>query len=121
MIASSFGKVFRKGERKANFLRKTLSKSLSFLFYKFFVSPSHGERGKIVVFTNLGIYLNAEKYNLDRIYFGECFIRGKWEHRKGRIELTDVKRALFLRHEGFLWVIVLLFLVLTDGIGLERA
>ena len=27
-------------------------------------------------------YMNAEKYNLDRIYFGGCFIRGKWEQRK---------------------------------------
>src|ERR1700685_1405020 len=23
-------------------------------------------------------YMNAEKYGLDRIYFGGCFIRGKW-------------------------------------------
>lgn len=22
-------------------------------------------------------YMNAEKYNLDRIYFGGCFIRGR--------------------------------------------
>lgn len=26
--------------------------------------------------TRLSSYMNAEKYNLDRIYFGGCFIRG---------------------------------------------
>jgi type II pantothenate kinase len=52
-------------------------------------------------------YMNAEKYGLDRIYFGGCFIRGHaatisclsyairfWS--KGTV------RAMFLRHEGFL-------------------
>lgn len=51
--------------------------------------------------------MNAEKYGLDRIYFGGCFIRGHaatvsclsyairfWS--KGTV------RAMFLRHEGFL-------------------
>ena len=89
---------------------------MSFLFLR-------GEKGKFDDLVHLGRYMNAEKYNLDRIYFGGCFIRGKREHLKRKIELTDVighaatistlsyairfwskgtKRALFLRHEGFL-------------------
>ena len=40
-----------------------------------------GERGKSMFLSN-SRYMNAEKYNLDRIYFGGCFIRGKWEHQK---------------------------------------
>lgn len=93
--------------------RTTLARLREFLLF------IHGERKLIC----LPRYMNAEKYNLDRIYFGGCFIRGKCEHRKGRIELSDVighaatistlsyairfwskgtKRALFLRHEGFL-------------------
>ena len=97
--------------------RTTLAKLREFLI--FFVVKEE----KSIIFVYFGRYMNAEKYNLDRIYFGGCFIRGKWEQRKGRIGLTDVighaatistlsyairfwskgtKRALFLRHEGFL-------------------
>jgi len=51
--------------------------------------------------------MNAEKYGLDRIYFGGCFIRG---HATTITTLSYAirfwskgkKRALFLRHEGFL-------------------
>jgi type II pantothenate kinase len=51
--------------------------------------------------------MNAEKYNLDRIYFGGYFIRG---HAATIATLSyairfwskGTKRALFLRHEGFL-------------------
>lgn len=67
--------------------------------------------------------MNAEKYNLDRIYFGGCFIRGRFLSRlcgtyadlqSGhaatiatlsyaiRFWSKGTKRALFLRHEGFL-------------------
>jgi pantothenate kinase len=79
-------------------------------------------------------YMNAEKYNLDRIYFGGCFIRGAHLvmssirrsvnsdllffifSRPGhaatiatlsyaiRFWSKGTKRALFLRHEGFLSV-----------------
>ena len=72
-------------------------------------------------------YMNAEKYNLERIYFGGCFIRGESERRARKlIAVADgfighaatigtlsyairfwskgEKRALFLRHEGFLYV-----------------
>ena len=53
--------------------------------------------------------MNAEKYGLDRIYFGGCFIRG---HPATIATLSyairfwskGTKRALFLRHEGFLYV-----------------
>jgi len=91
-IASSFGKVFKKGGQKDKFSAEDISKSLLY-----------------AVSNNIGqiAYMNAEKYNLERIYFGGCFIRGHaatigtlsyairfWS--KGK------KRALFLRHEGFL-------------------
>ncbi|KAF9647461.1 fumble [Thelephora ganbajun] len=94
-IASSFGKVFKKGVHKLNFSAEDISKSLLY-----------------AVSNNIGqiAYMNAEKYNLERIYFGGCFIRGHaatigtlsyairfWS--KGK------KRALFLRHEGFLGAI----------------
>jgi len=70
--------------------------------------------------------MNAEKYGLERIYFGGCFIRGvgilKLISVGLHLKLMDAghaatiatlsyairfwsrgtKRALFLRHEGFL-------------------
>jgi len=54
--------------------------------------------------------MNAEKYGLERIYFGGCFIRG---HPATIATLSyairfwskGTKRALFLRHEGFLCVL----------------
>lgn len=93
-IASSFGKVFKKGaaDRKKAFSQEDISKSLLY-----------------AISNNIGqiAYMNAEKYGLDRIYFGGCFIRGHaatisclsyairfWS--KGTV------RAMFLRHEGFL-------------------
>ncbi|KAG8219413.1 fumble-domain-containing protein [Butyriboletus roseoflavus] len=100
-IASSFGKVFKHtgegkdGCERGTFKAEDLSRSLLY-----------------AVSNNIGqiAYMNAEKYGLDRIYFGGCFIRGHattittlsyairfWS--KGR------KRALFLRHEGFLGAI----------------
>ncbi|ESK92164.1 pantothenate kinase [Moniliophthora roreri MCA 2997] len=93
MIASSFGKVFKKGgNNKGKFSPQDISKSLLY-----------------AVSNNIGqiAYMNAEKYNLDRIYFGGCFIRG---HAATITTLSyairfwskGTKRALFLRHEGFL-------------------
>lgn len=92
MIASSFGKVFKKGGEKATFSPEDISKSLLY-----------------AVSNNIGqiAYMNAEKYNLDRIYFGGCFIRG---HAATITTLSyairfwskGTKRAVFLRHEGFL-------------------
>lgn len=98
MIASSFGKVFRsRGEAKAEgergtFRAEDISRSLLY-----------------AVSNNIGqiAYMNAEKYGLDRIYFGGFFIRG---HAATVATLSyairfwskGTKRALFFRHEGFL-------------------
>ncbi|KAH8119995.1 pantothenate kinase [Phellopilus nigrolimitatus] len=92
MIASSFGKVFKKGEKKQTFSPEDISKSLLY-----------------AISNNIGqiAYMNAEKYGLERIYFGGCFIRG---HAATIATLSyairfwskGTKRALFLRHEGFL-------------------
>ncbi|KAF9245687.1 pantothenate kinase [Melanogaster broomeanus] len=100
-IASSFGKVFKnRGEGKEEIERGTfkaedISRSLLY-----------------AVSNNIGqiAYMNAEKYGLDRIYFGGCFIRG---HAATITTLSyairfwskGTKRALFLRHEGFLGAI----------------
>ncbi|KAL9937751.1 hypothetical protein V8E36_003296, partial [Tilletia maclaganii] len=52
-------------------------------------------------------YMNAEKYGLDRIYFSGCFIRGHHATINTlsyaiRFWSKGTKRALFLRHEGYL-------------------
>ncbi|KAL0073476.1 pantothenate kinase [Phycomyces blakesleeanus] len=93
-IASSFGKVFKKGVRhtKDSFSPNDIAKSLLFM-----VSNNIGQIA----------YLNAEQHHLERIYFGGFFIRGHsitmntlsyaidfWS--KGKM------KALFLRHEGHL-------------------
>ncbi|EAU92614.1 pantothenate kinase [Coprinopsis cinerea okayama7 len=95
MIASTFGKVFKKGRRQGTFSPEDISKSLLY-----------------AMSNNIGqiAYMNAEKYGLDRIYFGGCFIRG---HAATIATLSYAirfwskgsKRALFLRHEGFLGAI----------------
>ncbi|KAG8928028.1 hypothetical protein FRC02_007449 [Tulasnella sp. 418] len=92
MIASSFGKVFKKGGKKTTFSPEDISKSLLY-----------------AVSNNIGqiAYMNAEKYGLERIYFGGCFIRG---HSATITTLSyairfwskGTKKAMFLRHEGFL-------------------
>ncbi|EGN93171.1 hypothetical protein SERLA73DRAFT_172320 [Serpula lacrymans var. lacrymans S7.3] len=92
MIASSFGKVFKKGGTRGKFKAEDISRSLLY-----------------AISNNIGqiAYMNAEKYHLDRIYFGGCFIRG---HAATITTLSyairfwskGTKRALFLRHEGFL-------------------
>ncbi|KAI8065350.1 fumble-domain-containing protein [Gilbertella persicaria] len=93
-IASSFGKVFKKGARqdKNNFASADIAKSLLYM-----VSNNIGQIA----------YLNAQQHGIKRIYFGGCFIRGHpitmnslsyainfWS--KGEM------KALFLRHEGHL-------------------
>ncbi|TFK26804.1 pantothenate kinase [Coprinopsis marcescibilis] len=95
MIASTFGKVFKKGGKQGTFSPEDISKSLLY-----------------AMSNNIGqiAYMNAEKYGLDRIYFGGCFIRG---HAATIATLSyairfwskGTKRALFLRHEGFLGAI----------------
>jgi len=94
-IASSFGKVFKKGGEKVKVSPEDISRSLLY-----------------AISNNIGqiAYMNAEKYGLDRIYFGGCFIRG---HAATITTLSyairfwskGTKRALFLRHEGFLGTI----------------
>ena len=102
-IASSFGKVFkmkRKGESDAEdgggkeraFAPEDISLSLLY-----------------AVSNNIGqiAYLQCEKHNLERIYFGGSFIRG---HRQTMSTLSYAikfwsngnKKAYFLRHEGYL-------------------
>lgn len=101
-IASSFGKVFKAGkdargpdqaeERKAAFKAEDISRSLLY-----------------AISNNIGqiAYMNAEKHNLDRIYFGGGFIRGHAATISTlsyaiRFWSKGTKRALFLRHEGYL-------------------
>ncbi|KAI0756285.1 fumble [Daedaleopsis nitida] len=96
MIASTFGKVFKKqGVRKGTFRAEDIAKSLLY-----------------AISNNIGqiAYMNAEKYNLDRIYFGGYFIRGHAATISTlsyaiRFWSKGTKRALFLRHEGFLGAI----------------
>ncbi|KAI8875767.1 pantothenate kinase [Backusella circina FSU 941] len=93
-IASSFGKVFKKGvlQSQEDFNPGDIAKSLLFM-----VSNNIGQIA----------YLNARQHDLKRIYFGGCFIRG---HPITMNTLSyainfwsngDMK-ALFLRHEGHL-------------------
>ncbi|CDO73033.1 hypothetical protein BN946_scf185007.g87 [Trametes cinnabarina] len=92
-IASTFGKVFKKqGGERGTFTPEDISKSLLY-----------------AISNNIGqiAYMNAEKYNLDRIYFGGYFIRGHAATISTlsyaiRFWSKGTKRALFLRHEGFL-------------------
>jgi pantothenate kinase len=54
--------------------------------------------------------MNAEKHNLDHIYFGGCFIRGHAATISTlsyaiRFWSKGTKKALFLRHEGYLGAI----------------
>ncbi|KAI0931384.1 hypothetical protein AcW1_001204 [Taiwanofungus camphoratus] len=95
IIASSFGKVFKKSGKKGTFSPEDISKSLLY-----------------AVSNNIGqiAYMNAEKYNLDRIYFGGFYIRGHAATISTlsyaiRFWSKGTKRALFLRHEGFLGAI----------------
>ncbi|GAA6064574.1 hypothetical protein JCM10212_006199 [Sporobolomyces blumeae] len=110
-IASSFGKVFKNGdgegtlpdgddgegeedeeERRKRFKPEDISRSLLY-----------------AISNNIGqiAYMNAEKHNLDRIYFGGGFIRGHAATISTlsyaiRFWSKGTKRALFLRHEGYL-------------------
>ena len=82
MIASSFGKVFKKGGDKRQFSPEDISRSLLYA-----VSNNIGQIASVAAFPLCvflllmgvcGRYMNAEKYNLERIYFGGCFIRGEF-------------------------------------------
>ncbi|EIW66732.1 hypothetical protein TREMEDRAFT_40740 [Tremella mesenterica DSM 1558] len=95
-IASTFGKVFRKGtsreERMKKFSQADIARSLLY-----------------AISNNIGhvAYMNAAKYNLDRVFFGGCFIRGHAATISTlsyaiRFWSKGTMRACFLRHEGFL-------------------
>ncbi|ORY27889.1 fumble-domain-containing protein [Naematelia encephala] len=95
-IASSFGKVFKKGanpeERKKSFKQEDIARSLLY-----------------AISNNIGhvAYMNAAKYGLDRVFFGGCFIRGHAATISTlsyaiRFWSKGTMRACFLRHEGFL-------------------
>nr|XP_031861333.1 pantothenate kinase [Kwoniella shandongensis]KAA5528405.1 pantothenate kinase [Kwoniella shandongensis] len=95
-IASSFGKVFKKGstpeKRKKSFRQEDIAKSLLY-----------------AISNNIGhvAYMNAAKYGLDKVFFGGCFIRGHAATISTlsyaiRFWSKGTMRACFLRHEGFL-------------------
>ncbi|CAO3599380.1 unnamed protein product [Absidia cylindrospora] len=93
-IASSFGKVFKKGQHpsQGQFHENDMAKSLLYM-----VSNNIGQIA----------YLNAQQHDIKRIYFGGCFIRG---HPITMNTLSyaikfwskGAMKALFLRHEGHL-------------------
>ncbi|WWC86213.1 pantothenate kinase [Kwoniella dendrophila CBS 6074] len=98
-IASSFGKVFRKGpnskDRKKSFKQEDIARSLLY-----------------AISNNIGhvAYMNAAKYGLDKVFFGGCFIRGHAATISTlsyaiRFWSKGTMRACFLRHEGFLGAI----------------
>lgn len=123
-IASSFGKVFRKDkgdresshrgqareERSKKFKQEDICKSLLY-----------------AISNNIGqiAYMNAEKFGLDRIYFGGCFIRG---HQATIATLSyairfwskGTKRAFFLRHEGYLGALGAWIRQFYDGNGVPN-
>ncbi|MCO5589900.1 hypothetical protein L7F22_043869 [Adiantum nelumboides] len=123
-IASSFGKVFRKDkgdgeslhrgqareERSRKFKQEDICKSLLY-----------------AISNNIGqiAYMNAEKFGLDRIYFGGCFIRG---HQATIATLSyairfwskGTKRAFFLRHEGYLGALGAWIRQFYDGNGVPN-
>ncbi|KAI8080010.1 pantothenate kinase [Halteromyces radiatus] len=93
-IASSFGKVFKKGKQPTD---------------RQFNSPDIAKSLLYMVSNNIGqiAYLNARQHDIKRIYFGGCFIRG---HPITMNTLSyaikfwsnGTMKALFLRHEGHL-------------------
>ncbi|WWC66359.1 pantothenate kinase [Kwoniella pini CBS 10737] len=94
-IASSFGKVFRKGKAKKSFKQEDIARSLLY-----------------AISNNIGhvAYMNAAKYGLDKVFFGGCFIRGHAATISTlsyaiRFWSKGTMRACFLRHEGFLGAI----------------
>ncbi|KAH0538813.1 hypothetical protein FGG08_004589 [Glutinoglossum americanum] len=117
-IASSFGKVFkmkREAEREAEDGGESSCREDG-------TSPADGRKSSrkftpedvsrsllYAISNNIGqiAYLQSEKHNLSNIYFGGSFIRG---HRQTMNTLSyaikfwseGVKKAYFLRHEGYL-------------------
>ena len=115
-IASSFGKVFKKSregepkslddgatsngastpkeptDRRKKFRQEDMSRSLLY-----------------AISNNIGqiAYLQAQRHNLEHIYFGGSFIRGHSQTMNTlsyaiKFWSNDTKNAYFLRHEGYL-------------------
>lgn len=87
--------MWRKGNKGKQFKPEDIAKSLLY-----------------AISNNIGqiAYMNAEKHNLDHIYFGGCFIRGHAATISTlsyaiRFWSKGTKKALFLRHEGYLGAI----------------
>lgn len=117
-IASSFGKVFRKEEGKQPAVVDRTTEDIDVPCSD--VPTGADERRKFkaedisrsllyAISNNIGqiAFMNAEKHNLDRIYFGGGFIRGHATTISTlsyaiRFWSKGTKRALFLRHEGYL-------------------
>lgn len=122
-IASSFGKVFRKGARGRNFKPEDIARSLLYavsnnigqIAWVSSSPPSRLRQSLLARQAGLSFlfecrYMNAEKHNLHRIYFGGCFIRGHAATISTlsyaiRFWSKGTKKALFLRHEGYLGAI----------------
>lgn len=71
------------------------------------LSPACSSLQLLTTPPKLNRYMNAEKHNLDRIYFGGGFIRGHAATISTlsyaiRFWSKGTKKALFLRHEGYL-------------------
>lgn len=116
-IASSFGKVFkmkRQGESEAEdgsvLSNRDPQRADGSATPERAFAPEDISRSLLyAVSNNIGqiAYLQCEKYNLERIYFGGSFIRG---HRQTMSTLSYAikfwsngeKKAYFLRHEGYL-------------------
>ncbi|KAL9024685.1 MAG: hypothetical protein Q9196_006333 [Gyalolechia fulgens] len=116
-IASSFGKVFkmkRQGEHQAEdhggLSREEREDDNDASTSQPVFKPEDISRSLLyAVSNNIGqiAYLQSEKHNLERIYFGGSFIRG---HRQTIQTLSYAisfwskgeKKAYFLRHEGYL-------------------
>ena len=111
-IASSFGKVLRWDRKAESPVDEHDTCSASERRRRRFRQEDICRSLLYAISNNIGqiAHMNAEKYKLDRVYFGGCFIRGHqstistlsyairfWS--KGR------RRAYFLRHEGYLGAI----------------
>ncbi|SCZ99213.1 BZ3500_MvSof-1268-A1-R1_Chr7-1g09435 [Microbotryum saponariae] len=112
-IASSFGKVFRKDEEQKTVPTSDAASAFSTQAEdrpkKHFKHEDVSRSLLYAISNNIGqiAYMNAEKHHLDRIYFGGGFIRGHAATISTlsyaiRFWSKGTKKALFLRHEGYL-------------------
>lgn len=100
-IASSFGKVFKN--------RHTVSANGETSYLSHLRKEDMSKSLLYAVSNNIGqiAYLQAQKHNLEHIYFGGSFIRGHTSTMNTlsyaiRFWSNNTKVAYFLRHEGYL-------------------